>query len=148
MFGVPVRQPQPDAGQPAREDGAPEEEVLPVHEVQLRDSHAGPVHETRQIPYDADDQVRGLRLPDAVQMEPGPAQPEPQRQDAGRIQVFALFVLGRHQAKPDRARDQPPRAARGRRVPASEQQPPQIPRGSVRRPGLGRRRHRGTCIIE
>lgn len=149
VLRVPVRQPQPDAGQPAREDGAPQEEVLPVHEVQLRDAHAGPVHQARQVPHHADDQVRRLRLPHAVQVEPGPAQPEPQHGGAGHVQVLALFLLGRHQAEPHGARDQPPRAPGGRRVPRRRGPPSPVPRGRLRRPRVCGRRNRGTfvCII-
>lgn len=77
VFRVPVRQSQPDTGEPPREGDASQEEVLPVHAVQLRDAHEGPVHQARQVPHDAHDQVRRLRLSHAVQMEPGPAQPEP-----------------------------------------------------------------------
>lgn len=146
MLGVPVRQPQPNTGQPAREGDAPEEEVLPVHAVQLRDAHEGPVHQARQVPHHADDQVRRLRLPHAVQVEPGSAQPKPRDRGRrrGRVQVFPVLVLGRHQAELDRARDEPPRAASGQRVPG--RQTP-VPRGRVRRSRFRGRRYRGTFLF-
>jgi len=147
VFRVPVRQPQPDVGQQTREVGASEKEILPLHEVQLRDAHEGSVHQACKVSHDADDQVRRLRLPDAVQVEPGPAQPQPQLHSTGHVQVLALFVLGRYQAESHGARDEPPRAPGWRRIPLKRHQPPPVPGGRIRRPWFSGRRHRGTYYI-
>ena len=80
-----------------RAAGASQEEVLPLRQVQLHDARQGALYQTRQIPFDADDQVRPVRVPHAVQVEPGPSFEE----SHGRrhVQVFALQFHSPHQAE-------------------------------------------------
>lgn len=110
VFDVRVHQQSAVAVVAARARGTHQNEVFPVQQVQLCDAHQGPLHQTCQVPFDADDQVRHVRLPHAVQVEPGQALQEPQR--ARAVQVFRLQLHRRHQAESDGARDEPPCAAR------------------------------------
>ena len=62
--------------------------VFQVRQMQLRYSRKGALHKARQVPFDADDQVRPVRVPHTVQMELGPPPEEPH----GRRHVPVLVM--------------------------------------------------------
>ena len=90
----------------ARAADAPEEEVLSLRQVQLYDTCEGALHETRQVSFDADDQVRPVRVPHALQVESG----SPFEKPHGRrhVQVFTVQFHGTHQAEFNSAHPKPP----------------------------------------
>ena len=101
MFGVRFQQPLATDAAASRAHRSPEEEVFPLRQVQLCDARQGALHETRQVSLDADDQVRSVRVSDALQVESGPSSEE----SHGRrhVQVLALQLHGSHQAESHRA---------------------------------------------
>ena len=70
MFCVRVHDPIPRDTAASRACDSSEEKVLPLRQVQLRHPRQGALHEARQVPLHAHDQVRPMRVPHTLQMEP------------------------------------------------------------------------------